>query len=164
MQQNLDTLKTEIQEFLEARGFIVFHGYSRLMDSLPLVYWDLEHYPDYKLFLKAAEAAGARMIVFHRREFAAGMIEDALEQLQDAELAPAERRSTERRLRELRVYEGFTCTLELSFDYQNRVYLYDLRTEWYNELNDILDEIESALPDEEDEAGDSSMGGYFSKN
>lgn len=164
MQKNLDTLKNEIQEFLEAHSFIVFHGYSRLMDSLPLVYWDLEHYPDYRLFLKAAEAAGARMIVFHRREFSGDVIEDALEQIPESELSPTERRTNERRLRELRVYEGFTCTLELSFDYQNRIYVYDLRTDWYNELNDILDEIESALPEHDGGDEDNPVGGYFSRN
>ena len=165
MRQNLDTLRTEIQEYLESHQFIVFHGYSRLMDTLPVVYWDLEHFPDYRLFLKAAEAAGARMIVFHQREFTADLIDTALDQLQDVDLPPADRRTVERRLKELRAYEGFICTLEISFDYQNRVYLFDMRTEWYNELNDILDEIDASLPgEEEDEDDEGPMGGYFSKN
>lgn len=164
MRQNLDTLRTEIQEYLESHEFIVFHGYSRLMDTLPVVYWDLDHFPDYRLFLKAAEAAGARMIVFHQREFGVDLIDTALDQLQDTELNQAGRKSLERRLKELRVYEGFICTLELSFDYQNRIYLFDLRTEWYNELNDILDEIDASLPGEEEEDDEGPMGGYFSKN
>lgn len=163
MRQNLDSLRTEIQEYLESHHFIVFHGHSRLMDTLPVVYWDLERFPDFHLFLKAAEAAGARMIVFHQREFAGDLIDNALDQLQEIDLPPSERRAMERRLKELRVYEGFICTLELSFDYQNRIYLFDLRTEWYNELNDILDEIDASLPgEEEDDEG--PMGGYFSKN
>ncbi|HLJ14832.1 MAG TPA: hypothetical protein VKV15_10080 [Bryobacteraceae bacterium] len=163
MRQNLDTLRAEIQEYLEVHQFIVFHGHSRLMDSLPVVYWDLDHYPDYRLFLKAAEATGSRLIVFHQREFSTDLIDNSLEQLHEVELAPAERRTLERRLKGLRVYEGFTCTLELSFDYQNRVYVFDLRTEWYNELNDILDEIDALLPEEEED-DEGPMGGYFSKN
>jgi len=37
----------------------------------------------------------------------------------------------------LRAYEGFTCALELSFDLQARVYLFNLRAEWYEEYLDL---------------------------
>jgi hypothetical protein len=49
----------------------------------------------------------------------------------------------------------------LSFDHEGRVFLFDLRTEWYDELTDILDEIQVLTAEAED---DTSMGGYFSKN
>jgi hypothetical protein len=50
----------------------------------------------------------------------------------------------------------------LSFDYQGRLYLFGLRTEWYDELSDIVDEIDASLP--EPDEGDDDMGGYFSRN
>ena len=156
---NLDTLKTEIETLLQDEGFAVFYGYSRVLESLPIVYWDCERYPDYKQFVRAAKAAGAKLIVFHQRELTPDQIDDALEQLESAEMPREDQRTLERRLNELRAYEGFTCALELSFDYEGRVFLFDLRTEWYEELSDILSELQVLEPDDDD-----TMGGYFSKN
>ncbi len=42
------------------------------------------------------------------------------------------------------------------------MFLFDLRTEWYEEFSDMFDEIQlMTTPDEED---DTPMSGYFSKN
>jgi hypothetical protein len=166
MHTNLDALKAEIEGHLERDGFNVFHGYSRLLDSLPVVFWDTDRHPDYADFLKAAKAADVKMIVFHQREFSRTHVEDALERLEDLDLPRDEYRSLQRRLKDLLVYEGFTCTLELSFDFQGRIYIFDLRTEWYEELTDVLEEIEFYQPDEEEdeEEEEGPIGGYFSKN
>ena len=32
--------------------------------------------------------------------------------------------------------------IEMSFDFEETVYLFELRTEWYNELNVILEELD----------------------
>lgn len=163
--QNLDTLKVEIEQYLEQQGFVVFRGFPRLLDSLPLVYWDCDRYPDYKQFLETAKAAAVHMVVFHQREFAAEQIDSALERLEDIELPREEFRAIERRLKEMRMYDGFTCALELSFDYQGRIYVFDLHTEWYDELSDMLDDIHVLdSGTEDDDEGDNPMGGYFSKN
>ena len=37
MKPNLDTLKTEIEQYLEESGLAVFYGYSRAMESTPAV-------------------------------------------------------------------------------------------------------------------------------
>ena len=69
------------------------------------------------------------------------------------------------RLRELRAYDGFTCAIELSFDENGRVFMFELRTDWYEEFSDLLDEIDSAIPHaEDDEPDEGPIGGYFSKN
>jgi len=60
------------------------------------------------------------------------------------------------------MYEGFICEIELSFDHQGRVFLFDLRTEWYEEFSEILGEIQMLSADAED--NDTPMSGYFSKN
>jgi hypothetical protein len=162
MKPNLDSLKIEIEQYLEKSGLAVFYGYSRLLESTSSVYWDCDKYPDYKLFLKAAQTAGAQVIVFHQREFCAEQVVDALEQLTDCDLPRDECREFERRLSELRMYEGFICDIELSFDHQGRVFVFDLRTEWYEEFSGILDEIQMLSAEAED--NDTPMSGYFSKN
>lgn len=164
MKQNLDVLKTEIQEYLDRHNLIVYHGFSRSLDALPMVMWDTGRYPDYELFLKAAEASGAKIIVLYSREFSAGFVDNAISELEESEMLPDERRMTERRLRELRAYDGFTCAIELSFDLGQRAYIFELRTDWYNEFSDLLDEIDSSLPEDEEDPDEGPIGGYFSKN
>jgi hypothetical protein len=162
MKPNLDSLKIEIEQYLEESGLGVFYGYSRMLESTSSVYWDCDKYPDYKQFIKAGRTAGAQVIVFHQREFAVEQVMDALQQLTDCDLERDESREFEKRLNDLLVYEGFICEIELSFDHQGRVFLFDLRTEWYEEFSGILDEIQMLSADVED--NDTPMSGYFSKN
>lgn len=162
---NLDTLRDEIQGYLEEQGFAIFHGFPRMLETLPLVYWDCERYPDYKAFLETAKATGVRLIVYHQHEFSNDQIDSALEQLDDVDLPIEDHRIMERRLKELRAYDGFTCALELSFDIEGRAYVFDLRTDWYEELSDMIEELHmlgAGAEDEEDD--DSPMRGYFSQN
>ena len=163
MRLNLDTIRSEIQEYLEARGMVVFHGCARGNDHIAAVYWDTERHPDYRTFLAAAETAGVRLVALYANEFSDDLIEDALERLEESTLAREERRSMEARLREMRSYAGFTCQIEMSFDLASRVYIFDLRTEWFDDLDELLDRIDDAL--EEDENDEEPLGGgYFSKN
>ncbi len=163
MSQNLDELKIEILKDMENDGFVVFHGYSRLADSDSFVAWDTDRAPDYHAFLLAAKKAGVTLVVYHFREFSATHLEDVADRLEDSDLTAEERRGIERRARELRNYEGFTCAIELSFDYQSRVYLFNLRAEWYDDYLDLVEELDAAIPDE-DADEDDSMGGYYSRN
>jgi hypothetical protein len=164
MKQNLDVLKTEIQEHLESRKLVVYYAYSRSLDALPILMWDTGRFPDYKKFVAAAEAAGVKLIVMHSREFSAEYVENAMEGLEDSEMTAEERRSVERRLREMRAYDGFTCAIELSFDMGQRAYIFELRTEWYDEFSELLDEIDTTLIDDDEDDDEGPMGGYFSKN
>jgi hypothetical protein len=163
LKPNLDVLKPEIELYLEEMGMAVFYGYSRPLDAAPVVYWDCEQYSDYRLFVQSARAAGAKIIVFHQREFSSDQVDEALEQLNAAALPPQESRNFEERLSELRAHEGSVCAIELSFDHEGRVFLFDLRTEWFEEFSDLLDEIQ-LLTAEPNEADDSPIGGYFSRN
>jgi hypothetical protein len=159
----LDSLRAEIQEYLEKRKIVVFHGFPRGGDPTCTVYWDTERHPDFKAFLAAAEAAGVRLVTLYSRELEEDLVEDAMEQLNEAStLDRDERRAIEMRLKEVRSYCGFTCQIELSFDLAPRVYIFDLRTEWFDDLNDLTDRIEDAYRKEDD--GGALGGGYFSKN
>jgi len=129
-----------------------------------MVFWNTERNPDYKAFVSVAEASGASVIVFHDREFSAEVVDDALDRLERAQFPREEQRAYDRRLREMRVYDGFTCALELSFDVNGAVYMFELRTEWFDELNQILDDIDAVMPEDEEEDDEGPIGGYFSKN
>jgi hypothetical protein len=165
MRLNLDTLRTEIQEYLDAHGMVVFQSFPRSSEPGPAVYWDTVHDPGFRPFLAAAEAAGVRLITLYARELEEAVIEEALEQLAGASFDRDERRAIEMRLKEMRGYAGFTCQIELAFDLAPRVYILDLRTEWFDDLNELVERIEDAYRDEDDGPGEEPLGGgYFSKN
>lgn len=161
MKPNLDTLKTEIEEHLEQAGLAIFYGYSRSLESQPAVEWDCDQYPDFRPFVQAAITAEAKILVFHQREFSSEQVEDALERLSACDLPQEESSEFEQRLNDLHAYSGSVCAIELSFDHQGRVFLFDLRTEWYEEFSEILDEIQLMTSQEDD---DTPISGYFSKN
>jgi hypothetical protein len=162
-QNNLDTLKSEMDAYLKANGFVVFYGAPRGFMERPVMDWDVEANPDYKVFLAVAQQLGVKMIVFHHRQFDAAVVDRALEELEDSAYEFEDQRDVERRLRELRMYDGFTCALEVSFDYQAMSYAFELRTPWYTELNDTLDELD-VFPDDEEDEGEGPLSGYYSKN
>lgn len=167
MKLNLDTLKLEIREYLESQGLAVFRGFVNELHDQRLVLWDVEREPDYRAYVECAMRAGVKMMVFNHRTFKRDMIEDAMDRLEASDLPREEARAVERRLKELRPFEGFTCSVEMVFDLDGRFYVFDLRTEWYEELLDLLDQMDSAVPElggEDDDEDSSIGGGYFSRN
>ena len=163
MDINLNTLKREIVEYLEASEFAVFRTAPGGLEGVPVVMWDAEQYPDYQMFLETARKTGARMVLFATREFETADIDDALEQIEECEMTRDEQRQLSSRLRDMRVFEGVTCVIELGFDHEGRLYVYEVRPDWYDEFMTIEDEIATHLGGEED-LDDDSLGGYFSRN
>jgi hypothetical protein len=162
---NLDTLKREILDYLETAGFAVFRSSAGGLEGLPMVLWDVEHYPDYQAFLDVARKAGATLVMFAVAEFETGDLDELTEQLEDCDLTRDERREFDSRIRELRAFEGVTCTLELAFDHNARLYVYEVQPDWYEEFLNLEEEINSRFADDTDlEQGGDSLGGYFSKN
>ncbi|MCU1339517.1 MAG: hypothetical protein JWO19_5098 [Bryobacterales bacterium] len=162
MRPNLDTLRREILQHLESRGMAVFRSYPRADAESPgAVLWDSDNHPDYREFVEAAWAAGVRMVTLYAREFTSDIVENALAQLSDTDLERDDRRTLDARLNEMRAYEGFTCEIELSFDHAQRTYVFDVRTEWFDELNDLVEQIEDSYQDEGDE---NPLSGYYSNN
>jgi hypothetical protein len=165
MKLNLDTLRKEIVEYLQSRNMIVFHSLPRTGGPGPAaVYWDSTREPDFRRFLAAAEAAGVRLVTLYARELEEDLIDDTLEQLGAAHLDRDEERGIEMRLKEMSAYAGFTCEIELSFDLAARVYIFDLRTEWFDDLNDLVERIDAAYLDDEDEEEGPLGNEYFSRN
>ena len=166
MDLNLDTIKREILEYLNVSGLAVFYGRPGGLDGQSLVLWDTERHPDYQMFLDVARKSDSRVIIFATREFQAADIDDLLGQLDDLDLTREEQREYQGRLRELRIYEGVTCSLELAFDYHSRLYVYEMQPDWYDEFLSVEDEIMALISDPEgmEEDDDEPLGGYFSKN
>jgi hypothetical protein len=162
MPQDLETLRSEIEDHLQKSGIAVFFGYHRMLDALLQVSWDTARHPDFREFLEVARLSGAKLIVFNQRAFSLDQIDGALDQLEECDLTREEKRHYENRLRQLQNYEGFTSSLELSFTLDTRVYLFETHTDWYEAFTDILGELDAAV-DEQDEESD-SLGGYFSNN
>jgi hypothetical protein len=162
MRPNLDSLTEEIQQYLETEHFVVFRCMSRAADEGPLVYWDTTRQGDYKRFLETALQLGVRLIHFHSREFRSHHREEALSVLEESSLTRDDKRELARRIEDLAIYEGFTCAIELSFDFEERVYMFELQTEWYDEWHDILDELEDVSGEEGEGAG--GFGGFYSNN
>jgi hypothetical protein len=161
---NLDTLKREILEYLEGSGLAVFRGSPGGLEGLPMVLWDTERYPSYQMFLEVARKADIKFVIFASAEFESSDIEELSEQLDECELTRDERRDIESRLRDLRIYEGVTCALELAFDLAGRLYVYEVQPDWYEEYLNLEEEISAHLPDSEEFDSGDSLGGYFSKN
>jgi hypothetical protein len=162
MALDLETLRTEILAHLHTSGVTVFHASHRALDPLNQIYWDVERNPDYRAFVAVAKQAGAKLIHFHHQMLSVERIDEALDDLEESDLTREEQRQYERRLRQLREYEGFTCSVELSFCLDNKVYVFEMHTEWYESLTDILAELDAA--NEEEDEDDGSLGGYFSNN
>ncbi|HWC99532.1 MAG TPA: hypothetical protein VG456_22385 [Candidatus Sulfopaludibacter sp.] len=163
MDLNLDTLKHEILDYLGSTGFAIFHGAAGGLDGLPMVLWDTERYPDYRMFLDVAQKAGVKLILFASRELEADEIDEVAAQLEACELSREEYREYESRLSGLRAYEGVTCTLELAFDYNSRLHVYEVQPDWFEDFLGIEDELMTRMADD-DMGEDDSLGGYYSKN
>src|SRR5215831_4475874 len=125
-----------------------------------MVLWDTESHPDFQGFLDVVERCGNKLVVFATREFSNEDVEELSAHLEDCDLTREERRGYESRLRDMRIFEGVVCSLELAFDYNSRLYVYEVQPDWYEEFLTIEDEIMSRLADEDDTEDDGSLGGY----
>lgn len=162
MRQDLDTLKQEIEQAVAQSGLSVYRGQFRSTEGVGEIFWDSEHYPDPRGFLDVASQLGVKLVVFHHSVLTERMLADAAQKLEDAQMTRDEQREAERTLRKLGGYEGFTCSLQLSFDFEQRTYFYEARTQWFEEFLNLLDSLDDAIGEREDEHG--SLGGYFSNN
>jgi len=162
MKANLDHLRREVLAHLEERGFAVFKCYPRGMElGSEAIYWDSDAYPDFREFVATASSVGAHMMTIFSREFSTDAIDDALAQLAESRMGRDDRRIIEGRLKDFRAYEGFICQLELSFSHGQRTYIFDQPTEWYEEMEQLVDQIEESFDMPVDET---PLGGYYSNN
>jgi len=160
---DLDPLKREILAYLDSSEFAVFHSTPGGLDGLPLVLWDVERFPDYRMFLDVARKAGVKVILFASCDLEASDFEELKEHLEEADLPREDQRDFQKRMRELRAHEGVTCSIELAFDFNSRMYVYELQPDWYDEFINLEEEIMEHIPDGDDD-DDASLGGFYSQN
>lgn len=160
---DLETLKAEIQTYLDESGLAVFHGVKASQPQSSSFYWDTEREPDFRPFIEAAKKAGVKLVIFDFEQFTQDEIDDAFESLDDAGFSRDERRGFETRMRELRKYEGFTCRVDLSFTLEGAFYGFRRQADWYNEWLDIAGELD-LLSDVGTEEDNGDLPGYFSTN
>jgi hypothetical protein len=162
---DLDTLKQEILAFLDASNFAVFRSFPGGLEGMSLVCWDCERFPDYRMFLETAQKMNVQLILLATRDFEQSEIDEEGDELEACDIPRDERRALESRLAKFRKHAGQTCSLELAFDYNSRMYVYEVHPDWYDEFVDLSEEIAEALDtgeaDGDDEGG---MGGFYSNN
>jgi hypothetical protein len=161
---DLDTLKQEILAYLDASEFAVFRSYPGGLEGLPLVCWDCERFPDYRMFLETAHKVSVQLILLAAREFEVSEITEEVEELDTSELPRDDRRALETRLNKYRKYEGQTCSLELAFDHNSRMYVYEVHPDWYDEFVALTEEIAETLESEDSDDDSGGMGGFYSNN
>jgi hypothetical protein len=165
MRQDLDTLCSEIEKELAGRSFAVFRGHHRALENRPQVDWDVVKWPDFLEFLGCAEKLGVRLLVFSNQKLTEQLLDQARERLDGADLAREEHREFGRTFSRLRAYEGFTSSIELSFDYEAITYIFHISTPWYDELLDMIDDLDDSIEQAAlEDDGENPMGGYFSQN
>jgi hypothetical protein len=167
---NLDSLKEEILRYLDASGFAVFRGNPGALDDLPVITWDSESFPDYRMFLETANRSGAKVVVFISAVFGEDDLEDIEADVAVSGLDRDQTRTIEKRLNHFRAYKDRTCFLQIAFDHESRLYVYELQPDWYNDYLELTDELDIMLPHEhehehdEEEDEDDSLGGFYSNN
>jgi hypothetical protein len=168
MDLNLDALKDEILRFLEASEFAVFRGHAGALDEMPIITWDSESFPDYRMFLDAAHRSGERIVIFVAATFDEEDITDVEADVALSGLEHDHIRGIEQRLRPFRHHVGKTCFIQIAFDHRSRLYVYELQPDWYGEYLELTDEIDAMLPHghehDEDEEDDDTLGGFYSNN
>jgi hypothetical protein len=163
---NLETLKGEMLDYLAASEFAVFRSHSGGLDNLSVISWDTERFPDYRMFLDTARKAGQKLILFASRELDDEEVEEALEELEELEMSREEQREFENRIREAGRHVGATCSLEMAFDYNSHLYVYEAQPDWYEEFLEARDELAAMLPAGDDAQGEGhdGLGGFYSNN
>ena len=166
MDINLDTLKQEILAYLDASPFAVFRSYPGGLEGMPLICWDCERFPDYRMFLDAAEKLHVQLILVATREFELTEIDEETDELDALDLPRDERRAYDTKLAKYKKYIGQTCSLELAFDHNSRMYVYEVHPDWYDEFVELSEEIAESveLGDSGDDEEEGGMGGFYSNN
>ncbi len=168
MKNDLERLENQVSQLLKDGGFAEFKSEPRGPD-MPMIHWDTENYPDPATFLQVAGQLEIKLVCHSADVFHVAALDESIEAIRKAGVAREEIREFERELKRFRGYEGFLCDVELSFDFEGRVYCYDSQAPWYDEYLELMDRIDTILDFEDgDDDDDPSPGpgplGYFSRN
>jgi hypothetical protein len=164
IKQDLNSLSDRILEDLKAQGLAVFQGFLGHTHGATEAYWDAHRHPEHGGYLAIARQVGAKIVVMSQMEFQEAMAEEALADLEECDLSAREKRSLQKRLRDMRAYMGFTCAVKLSFDHDGRAYIYEVRADWYTEFLGILAQLDHSLEDDDYDDENGCGEDYLSRN
>ena len=162
MRENLESLSQKIEAYLQENEIVIFRSEPRGSALLPgAVYWDTVEDSDFRSFVDAARALNVRLMTMHTTRFGEHDLEETLFLLSESSLSLEEKKEFERQLAPLDDYCGFVGRVELAFDFAARPYVFELTTEWFQEYEDLADQVESTLS----ELGASDpLSGFFPTN
>lgn len=141
MPADLESLKKEVLSALKLEGLTVFHGFA-YSATAKMALWNSEGHSDVKEYLAAAKAVGVKMVSFNTDEFFPEELEEVQENLKQAFLAEEDERQIKQRLDALNEHTSKICSINLTFDHNDRAYLFEIETEWYTEFKLIRDAIQ----------------------
>ena len=138
---NLLSLKDDMVAFIEGHGIHRLPGY--VTEDIPSILWDGKGNPDaWKDFVEMAKHVGAPFVTFSEMTLESDELDELVEAVSDINFPDEE--STELvEAKLLRKYIGMLGYIQLGFAYQGVVYLYETTTEWYENYQMLLEDIES---------------------
>ena len=138
---NLLSLKDDMVAFIEGHGLKRLPGY--ITEDVPSIVWDGADNPDaWKDFVEMAKHVGAPFVTFSEMTLESDELDELVEAVSDINFPDEE--STELvEAKLLRKYTGMVGYIQLGFAYQGLVYLYEATTEWYENYQMLLEDIES---------------------
>ena len=166
MALDLETLRKEMQAHLEKSGMPIFFGHHRMLDSLIQVSWDTEGHPDFREFIETAVNPGLSWWCLIRPLSSSTKLTRLWKNWKPPILRAKKSAISKRASSNCRPMKASLAPSQLSFALEGRLYLFELRTDWYDSMRDILNELEVATDpfSDEEEEEEGPIGGYFSNN
>jgi hypothetical protein len=139
---DLSRLYDEVRESAAQQGLLTFPGY--VGEELPAVWWQGDP-NDWFGFLAIAKAEGVRTIFVGRAVLEEEDLQELAEWVEER-TGPGSSNGDRARIKEFERYIGNTGEVRLGWIRDGVAFLFQHRTEWYDDFLDLMAEIE----DEED--------------
>jgi hypothetical protein len=109
-----------------------------------------------------AKESGARLLIFSSSTLDEDDLDAARERLEDASMDREERDGFLERITVLRRHEGQAAWVRIAYEHEGRWFAYERIAPWYDEYRDMMEEMNSYLPDMEE--GEEHGPGFYSPN
>jgi hypothetical protein len=145
---DLSRLHDEIVTGVTRQGLLVFPGY--ISDELPAVWWQGGS-EDWQEFLRIGKAEGARTVCVSRTVLEEEDLQEVAEWVEER-TGPGSTNGDRARLKEFERYLGYTGEIRLGWVRDGVAYLFQVRTDWYEDFLELMAEAEGEGLDELDHA------------
>ena len=145
---DLARLYDEVVTGVTRQGLLVFPGY--ISDDLPAVWWQGGS-EDWQEFLRIGKAEGARTIYISRTVLEEEDLQEVAGWIEER-AGPGSTNGDRARLKEFERYVGNTGEVRLGWIRDGVAFLFQVRTDWYEEFLELMAEAEGEGLDEYDHA------------